>query len=227
MTGGPSLLESVQSLLERTYRMRSGVTNVGRFVIGDAGLRILYSGRTIVPTVEASSPEGAKTLVREGSHGLHACIYYPDELIERLETHPPQRGVDERNVDEFATLVEELDHLLVVAERAREERPTSLFELELHANVSKHLVLARFLSRGGSALGARRSAWLRYHLFHKSAPAGEHESVRERYRDASRWALKLLDAAARQPLARRVDALRRFHAASAAGKLELIRALSG
>jgi hypothetical protein len=227
MTAGASLLESVQSLLERTYRMRSGVLDVGRFVIGDEGLRTLYAGRTIVPTVEASSPAGAKTLVRECEEGLHACIYYPDELIERLETHPPQQGVDERNVDEFATLVEELDHLLVVAERASDGRPTSLFELELHANVSKHLVLARFLSRGGRPLGALRSTWLRYHLFHKGVPGGEDESVRERYHEASRWALRLLDAAARQPLARRVAALRSFHAANAAGKLELIRSLSG
>ena len=37
-----SLLESVKALLERTYRMRSGVRDLGPFVIGDLGYRVLY-----------------------------------------------------------------------------------------------------------------------------------------------------------------------------------------
>ncbi len=221
-----SLLESVQALIERTYQMRSGVRDVGRFVIGDEGLRVLYATRTIVPSVDAAVGCGAKTLVRECAEGVHACIYYPDELIRCLEMDPPQMGLNDRNVDAFATLVEELDHLLVLAERARHGRPTSLFELELHANVSKHLVLARFLSRSGTPLGTMRAAWLRYHLFHKATHEEQDAKVRERYRDASRWALRLLDAAARHPRRRRVDALRSFHTANAAGKLEMIRALA-
>lgn len=226
MKDAPSLLESVQALLERTYGMRSGVREVGRFVIGDEGFRVLYAGKTLVPTVDAATGGGAKTLVRECEDGVRACIYYPDALIACLEADPPVRGLSDRNVDAFATLVEELDHLLVLAERSGEGRPTTLFELELHANVSKHLVLARFLSRDGRALGAARSAWLRYHLFHKDGGEAQDERVRDRYKDASRWALRLLDAASRQPPARRTGALRSFHAASAAGKLELIRSLA-
>ena len=32
-----SLLESVRGLIERTYRIRSGLTEIGPFVIGDLG----------------------------------------------------------------------------------------------------------------------------------------------------------------------------------------------
>ena len=89
---------------------------------------------------------GARTLVRETDEGLRASIYYPDRLIRVLEQHPPQHGLCDANVDAFATLVEELDHFLMIVARARSGRPLTLFELELHANVSKHLVLSRFLA---------------------------------------------------------------------------------
>ena len=47
-------------------------------------------------------------------------------------------------------LVEELDHFLVLAARTRRGVPVSLLELELHANVTKDLVVRRmtFGTRG-------------------------------------------------------------------------------
>jgi hypothetical protein len=222
-----SLLESVQSLLERTYRMRADLGDVGRFVIGDAGYRSLYGAERPVETVGAvAAPPGARTLVRETAGGMRACIYFPDAMILRLESHPPQRGLDDDNVDEFAVLVEELDHLLVLADRAGADRPVSLFELELHAYVSKHLVLSRYLAGASRALDDRRRAWLRYHLFHKGMPDHDDGAVRDRYREAQRWAVRLVEGMTRLRPARRVEVLRRFHEASAAGKLALIRTLA-
>ena len=224
-----SLLELVQGLLERTYRMSTGVQEIGRFVIGDEGYRTLYREVHAVASGSAFSPSGrgARTLVRETEEGVRACIYYPDEMIHRLEVHPPLWGLGDENVDEFATLVEELDHLLCIAERSRENRPLTLFELELHANVSKYLVLSRFLSGPGRPLNGRRRTWLLYHLFHKGTAGGEDAEVRARYRDAARWALRLLEVSSQMtPPMRRVETLRRFHAATASGKLELIERLS-
>src|SRR6185503_19378594 len=39
-----SLLESLQGVIERTYDLDTGVRDIGRFVIGDAGYRFLYAG---------------------------------------------------------------------------------------------------------------------------------------------------------------------------------------
>ena len=61
-----------------------------------------------------------------------------------------------------------------------------MFELELHANVSKHLVLARFLAGSGRAArsSAAARAWLRWHLFHKgNAQRTTEPDVRARYRE--------------------------------------------
>jgi len=222
-----SLLERLQGLLVRTYRMR-GVEglDLGRFVIGDAGYRRFYGGDDSDPGAGAADGSGARTLIRERDGGLRASMYLPDELVRRLERHPPQHGVHERNVDAFATLVEELDHLLYVAERAAGERSLTLFELELHANVSKHLVLTRFLAGGRARLSETERVWLRFHLFEKFRYSDEDGNVRERYRDAARWGVRFLDALSYRDATDRLAALRRFHDASAAGKLRLISGLA-
>ena len=219
-----SLLEAIAGLLTRTYRMRTGVTDLAPFVIGDEGYRRLYRDGA----AEIGSPGvEARVLIRERDDGVRAAIYFPDEVIATLEAHPPQHGVGERNVDAFAVLVEELDHLLCVAERAADGRPVSRFELELHANVSKHLVLRRFLAGPADRpLAARRRAWLRWHLFHKRRYADPDPDVRARYEDAARWALRLIDALERTPVPARLPALRAFHRAGAADKLNLIGRLA-
>jgi hypothetical protein len=219
------LLESIQRLLERTYRMRSGIDDPGRFVIGDRGFAELYAGRETTEEVSTDG-SGARMLVREAADGLRACIYYPDRLIEHLERFPPQRGVGEENVDAFAALVEELDHLLLLAERKRDERPVTLFELELHANVSKYLVLTRFLAAGRARLAAEQRLWLRHQLFGKGSYCDHNPGVRQRYRDARRWAVRLIDALPGLPVPARIATLRRFHDEGVQGKLELIRSIA-
>ena len=225
----PSLLEQVQRLLERTYRMRSGIDDAGRFVIGDRGLRALYGARPVVEElVAARSAEtrGARLLVRDGADGLRACVYYPDEVIARLERFPPSMGVGEENVDEFAILVEELDHLLLLGERALARRPLSMFEMELHANVSKHLVLSRYLAGAAGRLAPRHRRWLRFHLFDKVRFCDDDPDVRQRYVDARLWAVRLLDALPGLAAEPRIAALRRFHRANGDGKVDLIRDLA-
>lgn len=213
------LLDALCALLRRTYALSAPLLPIGRYVIGDAGLRALYPNGE--REVGSGAEAGARLLVRDSSHGVRACIYYPDALIRCLEEKPPQRGLDEDNVDAFAVLVEELDHLLVAAERAQDGRGVSLLELEFQANVSKDLVLSRFLARRGRRLDKNRRAWLRYHLFDARTYCDEDPGVRDRYNEASRLALRFLRSLELRPPGKRLETLRRFHRASLAGKLEL------
>jgi hypothetical protein len=249
-SGPRSLLESLQGLIERTYRMDTGVREIGRYVIGDEGYRRFYGRRA--PSLRApeesraarsaalvvageGAVEGrerredskgvsaaARVLVHDNPDGLAAHIYFPDRLIRRLEDSPPMRGLCERNVDDFATFVEELDHFLFLAERARQKRHVSLLELELQANVTKYLVCALFLAggsdrrpRGGAGLDGENRLWLHYHLFEKIEFAEPDPVVRSRYRDALRFARRFIDRLERIPRASdRVARLRAFHAAT-------------
>lgn len=220
-----SLLESVRGLIERTYRIRSGLTEIGPFVIGDRGLRRLYASSRGGHDIGSTDGQGARTLVRETGRGVVACIYFPDAMIRQLEAYPPQCGVREQNQAAFATFVEEVDHLLVVAERSLREWPVSLFELELHANVSKYLVLARFLAGSSSRLCADRRLWLRRRLFDDVRFCDDDPEVRRRYRDAARWTVQFLDGLSALDPAAGIATLRRFHAVGVAEKLRLIAAI--
>ena len=218
MTEG-SLLDALCALLRRTYALSAPMLPIGCYVIGDRGLRALYpNGETCA---RSSSGDGARLLVRESSSGLRACIYYPDAMIQRLEEKPPQHGIDEDNVEAFAVLVEELDHFLVAAERAHAGRSVSLLELEIQANVSKDLVLSRFLSGRGRRLSPARRAWLRHHLFHGRSYSDVDPEVRVRYERASRLALRFLGTLVGLPARERLERLRRFHRAPLAEKLTL------
>ncbi len=220
MSGRRSLLEQLRGVIERTYGIETGLADVGSFVVGNAGYRRLYAGRTTATSVHSAAP-GARMFVRETDGALRACIYYPDELIETLERHPPQHGLSQHNVDAFSSLVEELDHLLLLIWRKQQERSVSMFELELQANVTKHLVLARFLAAGRPRLAPHERLWLRQQLFDRGEFVDEDPAVVERYRQALRCGVRFLDQLPHEA-SRRLAALRRFHTADAAGKLEMI-----
>ena len=230
---GASLLHVLQDLLERTYRMNTGIADVGRFVIGDEGYRLLYGAnlpssagqRSQAARSARSAVTGARVLVRDGPGPIAVRIYYPDALIAHLEAFPPERGIGDENIDDFAAFVEELDHFLIIAERARLRRPVSLLELELHANVTKFLVCALFLARRGARpakaqLEAHRRAWLLWHLFEKANFSEPDPDVRARYCEASRFARRFIDRLERQtrPHAR-LALLRAFHDAPPHEKL--------
>jgi hypothetical protein len=235
-----SLLESLQSVIERTYDLETGVGDIGRFVIGDAGYRALYGGmeqqgriirRVAEPVGSAfahGDAPGARTLLREAGSRLAVCIYYPDSLVSCLERHDPTRGLDDRNVDAFAVLVEELDHFLMIAERWRRGAEMSLLDLELHANVTKYLVLKLFVARMRrlSRLPAADKAWIRFHLFEKGNYVDPDPAVRQRYRDAARLAALYASALDAMPRAERLSELRRFHRLSPQGKQCRIASLS-
>jgi hypothetical protein len=212
----------VRGLIERTYRIRSGLTEVGSFVIGDLGLRRFYTSSRDGHDIGSADGQGARTLVRETERGVVACIYFPDAMIRQLEAYPPQCGVREENQAAFSIFVEEIDHLLVLAERSRREQPVSLFELELHANVSKYFVLARFLAGSSNDLCSDRRIWLRRRLFDEVRFCDDASEVRRRYHDAARSAVQLIDGLRALEPAERVAALRRFHAVGVADKLRLI-----
>jgi hypothetical protein len=221
-----TLLETVRGLLERTYRIRSGLAGLGSFVIGDRGYVELYGTSRGELDVRSAVDSSAKTLVREIAGGTAVCVYFPDALIRRLEAHPPQHGLGAENLDAFATFVEEIDHLLVVAERARHRRPVSLLELELHANVSKYLVLARFLAGSRGSLAQERRLWLRYRLFERVRFCDEDPVVRERYRNAARWAGRMLNGLSPLRRTESVEALRQFHRFGLDEKLRQISRLA-
>jgi hypothetical protein len=210
-----SLLEELQDLIERTYDMERSVSDIGGFVIGDEGYRRLTARRRVVHRVgTAAGVAGPAVLVRqEEGKPLHASLYYPDWLIRTLERHPPLRWLDRRNLAEFGLFVEELDHLLFLADRARYRVPVSLVEMEFHANVTKELVV-RWLygrHRRRERLSRADRRWVRRHLYDRDGFDHLRPPLRRRYEDAERLATAFFAFFDRLPRPARLRELRRFH----------------
>lgn len=205
-----SLLSRLQRLIESSYDWTTGINDLGSFVVGDEGYRRIYGTKEILEELPGSGP-GARTLVTSESQQVRARVYYPDRLVEELEQRNPLHRVDDENVAPFSVLVEELDHLLMLAWCWRHGRPVRLLEMEYHANVTKYLVLTHFLGRLSrrTRLAPAQRQWVLDRLF---AGIGEDLPLplRDRYRTAGRLALRFIGILDPLPAPDRVRVLRRF-----------------
>ena len=217
-----TLLATTQGLLERTYATASGIDDLGRFIIGDLGYRRLLSRHEpiqvvrdghFVPVAAGGMGDTPRVLVRPRGRGAALSIYFPDALIARLEERPPAAVLDDRNVDDFAAFVEEIDHFLMLCEGYSRGRDMHLLALETRANVSKALVVSHFLGRlaGRRRLHPDQRRWMRYHLFGKKRFSDPDPRVRRRYKDARRFALRLLGRLEELPAHGRIRELRRWN----------------
>lgn len=203
----PPLLVSLQSIIERSYGMSRVIEDLASFIIGDAGYRSRYA---VPEGGEPRAPGGARLLVRETGPGLRVALYYPDALVRHLERFNPLAGVGDVNIEAFAVLVEELDHLLTLASRAVERRPVSLLELEHHANVTKYLVVLHFLGKqtGRRSVPEALRIWARHHLFERYEE-GRGEAA-ERYREAAALGRKYVAYLESLPIGGRLAELRAY-----------------
>jgi hypothetical protein len=221
---GPVLLLALQKLIERTYDLDTGISDLTPFLIGDRGFRKFYGQDEIVQKVDSAAPSHARTLLRHCDGALRLSIYYPDSLVENLERFDPATGIQEKNIDDFATLIEELDHFLTIADRHRGGAEMSLLELELHANITKALTLELFIARmrRDGPLKDEDRLWVRHHLFEKGEFSEDDPDVAVRYRDASSLAVRYLDYLITLQRSERVRELRRFHRRTHHEKLAFI-----
>jgi hypothetical protein len=216
------LIDQLAQLIESTYDFRSGLLPLGRFVVSEEGRDRLLRSREVLERVDG--PHGASLLLRErdGARGWAAALYLPGELIERLEKSDPRRRLDDRNVGPFATLVEEVDHLLTFTDRVcRRRAEVSLLELEWHAGVTKYFTLLHFVGRlvGRARLSEAERRFVEAHLFHAGELTAEDPEVLERYRTAERLTWRFARDLRRRSPKDRIRRLRRFHRAGHHEKL--------
>jgi hypothetical protein len=210
MSQGLPLITRLQRIIEASYDWRTGIQDLSPYLVGDGGYRALYANREIVGLLPGTE-QGPRTLVTWRDGVLRLVVYYPDDLIRDLETRNPLLGLGEENLLPFSLLVEELDHLLMLAWSARHGRVVRLMELEFHANITKYLVLAHFLARaeGRSRLSPALRRGLHEFLF-EGVGEGLPEPYQNRYETAARLARRFLMVLERLTRPARVVALRRF-----------------
>lgn len=218
------LIEELQRKIEKTYALDTGITNIDQFIIGDIGYKEFYAKEEI-KTVINDNCSGSQVLIRDVNGKLKLSIYYPDGLIKVLEDNDPRLGIHDDNIDACASFVEELDHFLFIAQNYKQNRPFSLLELELQANVTKYLVLKYFIALQNKSLRLTifDKEYIRYHLFYKRKYDIEDNAERKRYEDAREFGIaytKYIDLLSQED---RLRDLRQFSRMTCASKIRHIQ----
>jgi hypothetical protein len=201
-------------------------------------LESLYALPPQAPVTEFLIPEedaagypggGSRTLVSQQGDELSVGVLLDAEVRQALALRDPRVRLDQANLGQFCTLIEEVSHFLLVLFCAGSARSTTQLELELQAEIDKYLTAVLLFSlqnEGAVSMRLRELLFRRYRLRDGLADDGA-----ERYRAASALAYRYCGYLERRFLrARRLPELRgearRFYRMGQRGKLERIAAVA-
>lgn len=170
----------MQRAIEHLHGAPSGL-DVRAYVVDDETRREISGAREGIPE---------QLFVRESEGDLEMALYVAPDVVERLEHDDPFARLHQGNLEPFAVALEGVSHFVLVAWRASRERPVSLLELEIQAEVDKFVVTWFLLSRQGQPLASTAMPLIEqlfesYEL-HEELTAEESD----RYETASRVALR-------------------------------------
>ena len=176
-------------LLTRLQGLISGIYDVS---IAHDVYDFLVTDRGRLPAAARSGDTDEELLVadsageQDGAVGV--SLYLDPELLERLAVADPMVRLHDGNVADYWTALEGVSHFLYLAWNAGHDRPVSLLELEMQAEVDKY-VASYWLMR--EQLPGRFPAELLSLLFERTRIDPRLARGRESlYRDASRYAEK-------------------------------------
>lgn len=172
------LLSRLQELIGTIYDVRIA-HNVYDFLVTD---------RTRLPAHVRAGDADEELLVAESADGSEVALslYLDPALLRRLAQADPLTRLHEGNVADCLTALEGVSHFIYLAWNASHDKPVSLLELEMQAEVDKYVASHLLLRRqcpGHFPLELRRV------LFERARPDPRLSAARAQlYREASRYA---------------------------------------
>jgi hypothetical protein len=192
--------------------------DVRDFLITDASLAhaLDASGRRV--------PE--KLLIAEDAGEAEVGLYLDEQLVDRLNQRNPADRLDGDNLEDFWTAFEGISHFIYYVWNASREKPVTLLEMELQAEVDKFIATSLLFQQQGEPQQSGLHRWL-FDL--PQLDRGLSPTERERYRRAngyaSRYCRRLAPALARGLTGEEPKReLRRFYRLSQHAKIEHIEA---
>jgi hypothetical protein len=101
-----------------------------------------------------------KLLIAENDGEAEVSLYLEQRLLERLERSDPLARLDSDNLEDFWTAFEGVSHFIYYAWNAQREKPVTLLEMELQAEVDKYVATTLLLSRQGQRCPRGLHHWL-------------------------------------------------------------------
>jgi len=199
------MLGDLQDRLTDLYQVETGY-HIDDFLITDPALaRLLGQDRLLTDTEET-------LLLREEDDGVAISVFLDEALLERLSRQDPLRALRPEQLDDLWTVIEGVSHFTYLVFSAGRDRPVTLLELELQAEIDKYVstwLIA--LQQDDRELAARLHGWLFDDVsFRADLDASQHARYRAANAYAARFCHRLrsrLEAGGHEGL----DELRHFY----------------
>jgi hypothetical protein len=148
----------------------------------------LVTDREELPLQARHTPTDEQLILAPESDAVGVSLYLDPALLERLRHADPMVKLSEENVSDYWTALEGVSHFLYFAWNAGHDKPVTLLELELQAEIDKYVASFLLLKR---QFPERFPAELLRLLFERTRIDPQLANGRENlYRTASRHAEK-------------------------------------
>jgi hypothetical protein len=212
-----STLASLQSALAEIYDLPA-TPDVAQCLMTD---------RARLAQLPAARATDEQLIVAEDGDTLSLGLFIDAAVLARLANRDPYLSLTGENLADYLTAAEGVSHFVYVAWNAGHDKPVTLLELELQAEIDKYVLCAWLLREQGAGLCPRellRVLLVRAHV--DPVAAGSRAGL---YRMASRYAARFcrrvanrLEGTARSASRELLSELRRFYRLGNARKLAFI-----
>jgi hypothetical protein len=110
----------------------------------------LMSDRAGLSTVDAPRASDEQLIVAEEGDTLSMALYIDAAVLARLERCDPFARLTQHNLADYLTVAEGVSHFVYVAWNTGYDKPVTLLELELQAEVDKYVLCAWLLREQGA-----------------------------------------------------------------------------
>src|SRR6187549_2015660 len=135
-----AILASMQSALAEIYDL-AATPDVGQFLMTD---------RASVARFHGARDTEEQLIVAQDDDGIALALYIDPAVLERLSQQDPFAALTGDNLGDYLTVAEGVSHFVYVAWNAGFDKPVTLLELELQAEVDKYVLGAWLLREQGS-----------------------------------------------------------------------------
>jgi len=107
----------------------------------------LVTERGRLPQSALGSRCDEELIIVEGPDAVAVALYLDPKLLERLERADPLACLDASNVADYWTALEGVSHFVYLAWNAGHDKPVSILELEMQAEIDKYVASFALLRR--------------------------------------------------------------------------------
>jgi hypothetical protein len=132
-------LASLQGALAEIYDLPQ-VPDIAQFLLTD---------RAGLAGVAAARNSDEQLIVAEQGDTLSLALYIDAQVLERLAHRDPFAALTQHNLADYLTVAEGVSHFVYVAWNAGFDKPVTLLELELQAEIDKYVLGAWLLREQG------------------------------------------------------------------------------